>query len=74
MNMGKIIDLTRFNKIAIQARAQMAAVKEAVGLSRVHIYESKCILPLRDNCLFCSDWMDDTNYVLIAYMLGWLLH
>ena len=36
--------LTRFNKIAIQARAQMAADKEAVGLSRV----------LRDNCLFCS--------------------
>ena len=44
----------RFNKIAIQARAQMAADKEAVGLSRVHMYESKCILPLRDNCLFCS--------------------
>ena len=35
----------RFNKIAIQARAQMAADKEAVGLSRVHMYESKCILP-----------------------------
>ena len=30
----------------------MAADKKAVGLSRVHIYESKCILPLRDNCLF----------------------
>ena len=30
-------DLTRFNKIAIQARAQMAADKEAVGLSRVQI-------------------------------------
>ena len=31
--------LTRqyFNKIAIQARAQMAADKEAVGLSRVHM-------------------------------------
>ena len=28
--------LTRFNKIAIQARAQMAADKEDVGLSRVH--------------------------------------
>ena len=35
-----------FNKIAIQARAQMAADKEAVGLSRVHMYESKCILHL----------------------------
>ena len=40
--------LTRFGKIAIQATAQMAAVKEAVGLSRVHVYESKRILPLRD--------------------------
>ena len=40
---------TRFNKIAIQATAQMAADKEAVGLSRVHMYESKCMLPLRDN-------------------------
>ena len=28
--------------------------KEALGLSRGHMYESKCILPLRDNCLFCS--------------------
>ena len=27
----------------------MAADMEAVGLSRVHIYEYKCILPLRDN-------------------------
>ena len=44
-----------FNKIAIQATAQMAADKEAVGLSRVHIYEyrPKCILPLRDTCLSC---------------------
>ena len=31
------------------ATAQMAADKEAAGLSRVHMYESKCILPLRDN-------------------------
>ena len=37
-----------FNKIAIQ---EIAADKEAVGLSRVHMYESKCSLPLRDNCL-----------------------
>ena len=42
-----------FNKIAIQARAQVVADKEAVGLSRVHMHESKCILSLRDNCLFC---------------------
>ena len=32
----------------------MAADKEAVGLSRVHIYEYKCILSfIRDNWLFC---------------------
>ena len=43
-----------FNKIAIQAGAHMAADKEAVGLSRVHVYESKYIPPLRDNCLLCS--------------------
>ena len=46
--------LTRFNKIAIQARAHVAADKEAIASSRVHMYESKCMLPLRDNCLFCS--------------------
>ena len=40
-------------KIVIQARAHMVADKEAVGLSRVHMYESKCILPLRDNCIIC---------------------
>ena len=45
--------ITRLNKIVIQATAQMAADKEAVGLSRVDMYESKCILPLWDNCLFC---------------------
>ena len=32
--------LTRFNKIAIQATAQMATDKEAVSLSRVHMYLS----------------------------------
>ena len=30
----------------------MAGDNEAVGLSRVHMYESMCILPLRDRCLF----------------------
>ena len=45
--------LTRFNKIAIQATAQMAADKEAVGLSSVHMYDS-CILSLQYNCLFIS--------------------
>ena len=44
--------LQQFNKIAIQAKAQMAADKEAIGLSRVHVYKSMCIL--RDNCQFCS--------------------
>ena len=29
--------LTRFNKIAIESTAQVAADKEAFGLSRVHI-------------------------------------
>ena len=46
--------LTRMNKIAMQAAAHMAADTEAVGLSRVHVYESRCILRLRDNCLLCS--------------------
>ena len=36
-------DLTRFNKFAIPATAQMAADREAVDLLRVHMYESKCI-------------------------------
>ena len=47
--------LTTFIKIAIQARAQMAADKEAVGISTVHMYESKSrpILPQEANCLFC---------------------
>ena len=35
-------------KIATQATALMAADKEAVGLSRVHMNEPKCILP----CLY----------------------
>ena len=39
------------NKIAIRATAPMAADKEAIGLSRFHMYKSKCILPLLDNCL-----------------------
>ena len=47
------VDLTRFNKSAIQAIAQKMAVdNEAVDLSRVHTYQYKCNLPLRDNCLF----------------------
>ena len=44
----------RFNKIVIQPTAQMAVDMENVGLSRVHMYESKCILPLRDNYILCS--------------------
>ena len=35
------IEHPNLNKIAIQARAQMAADKKADGLSRVHMYESK---------------------------------
>ena len=40
------IDLTRFNKIAIQGAPQMAVDKEAISLSRVHSHYSKCNLPL----------------------------
>ena len=32
----------------------MDADEEAVGLMRVHMYESKCIMPLRDNYLVFS--------------------
>ena len=39
-------DLTRFNKIAIQGAPQMAVDKEAIRLSRVYSYYSKCNLPL----------------------------
>ena len=43
--------LTRFNTIGIQATAQIAVEKEPVCLSKVHMYEYKGILLLRDNCL-----------------------
>ena len=45
---GQVRGCNRFNKIAIQARAQiqMAADKEAVVLSRVHTYRSQYNLPL----------------------------
>ena len=39
------VDLTRFNKIAIQRAPQMAVDKEATSLSRVYSYYSKCNLP-----------------------------
>ena len=38
-------DLTRFNNIAIQGTPQMAVDEEAISLSRVHSYYSKCNLP-----------------------------
>ena len=38
--------LKRFNKIAIQGAPQMAVDKEAISLSRVYSYYSKCNLPL----------------------------
>ena len=47
-------DLTIFNRIAIQTRAEMSADKYVVGLSRLQMYESKCILSLPGKCLFCS--------------------
>ena len=34
------VDLTRFNKIAIQGTPQMAVDKEAIRLSRVYSYDS----------------------------------
>ena len=37
---------TRFNKIAIQGTPHMAVDKEAISLSRVYSYYSKCSLPL----------------------------
>ena len=40
------IDLTRFNKIAIQGTPQMAVDKEAICLSRVYSYYPKCNFPL----------------------------
>ena len=49
-------DLTRANKIAIQATAQMAADKEAVGLSRVNMCESKCIPSLRTTGMNTISW------------------
>ena len=46
--------LTRFNNIVIEGTPQTAADKEAISLSRVKSYHSKCNPPLRDICLFCS--------------------
>ena len=39
------LDLTRFNKIAIQGAPQMAVDKESISLSRVYSYYSKYNLP-----------------------------
>ena len=61
------INLTRFNTIAIQATAQMAADNEAVGLSRVHMGESKCILPLRDCFSFVLKHINTTRMQTISW-------
>ena len=45
-NFYKHLDLTRFNKIAIQGTPQMAVDKEAICLSRVYSYYPKCNFPL----------------------------
>ena len=42
----RILDLTRFNKIATQGAPQMAVDKEANSLSRVYSYYSKFNLRL----------------------------
>ena len=44
---AKLVDLTRFNKIATQGAPQMAVDKEANSISRVYSYYSKFNL-----CLF----------------------
>ena len=45
-NIGLPRYLIRFNNIAIQGTPQMAAEKEAIGLSRVYSYYYTCDLPL----------------------------
>ena len=39
----RMLDLTRFNKIAIQGAPQMAVDKEAISLSRVYSYYSRSV-------------------------------
>ena len=64
------IDLTRLNKIATQATYQMAADKEAVGLSRSHLYESKCKTVFKHN-LYRSHFLKTLKYVCaISYDHG----
>ena len=46
--------LLMIQHVLTQPTAYMAADKKAVGLSRIHMHESKCILPLGDNYLFSS--------------------
>ena len=65
-----------FNKIAIQARAQMAADKEAVGLSRVHMYESKCILTRYLSILFLNivtllECTQSADNLFLSFMVLW---
>ena len=56
---GRTIDLTRFNKIAIQGTPQMAVDKEAlICLSRVYSYYFKCTFPL----------FYDTRYLSILFL------
>ena len=55
----------------------MAAVKEAVGLSRVHVYESQCILPLRDNCIMflniltLLEYTQSANNLFHSFTVHW---
>ena len=44
--LGLKVFLRRFNKTAIPGTPQMAVDKEAISLSRVYSYYSKCSLPL----------------------------
>ena len=43
----------------VEATAQMAADTEAIGLSRVHMYESKCILSILLILLECTQSADN---------------
>ena len=46
----------------------MAADKEAVGLSRVHMHESKCILPVVDGCKQSDGELSEALHIANEYI------
>ena len=61
--------ITILNKIVIAAIAQNGASKEAIGLSIVPIYDSKCIRSLRDNyMMFLYSSMHGISWQFIPLM------